>query len=703
MASAALLGFPELRALWEVLWSFIVLKPLKENPNWLVVRDRALVPVGAWARGRRDWIVAHDPVYAGLRRPGRTEQVAAGATLALLALMVVLLLLFQWNWLRGPIGDWASARYDREIALGGDLDVNLLSWTPSARIRGLRVGGPDWALERDTLRIADAQASVRLWPLLTGRIEMPMVEIIRPEVVLISTADGRKSWLLDPDRPESDDALQLPPINRLTIRDGKLSLTDQARAIQLDATVNAREGSDGDAGFRLAGRGTMDGTPLTLEVRGGPFINIDRNRPYGFKAELSGVRSSLIADGAITRPFDLGQFTATLSLEGRDLADLYLLTGITTPNTPPYKLSGRLDRDDDLFAFTGFKGRVGSSDLSGDIRVDRVGERRRVRADLRSQLLDIGDLAAVLGARPQVVGSDTVATSGVPGKLLPDAPLNVERLRVIDGTLRYRAARVKRNDLDVRQVDLGAELKSGILNLDPVSFNFNRGELNGTARIDANRRVPYSTADFRLRGYPLESIIPARNGAPTVTGSALGRARLEGPGASIHDFAAGSKGTLTLVAPQGRIRSAFAELLGINATAGLGRLLSGDNGTSEIRCAVADFTVSGGVATARSFVIDTTPVLAKGSGTINLRTETMNLRIDGETKEPRLIRLWSPITVQGPLAAPRVGIESGAVAGQVGLATALGALINPLVALLPFVDPGLAKDANCGALIASAR
>jgi hypothetical protein len=33
----------------------------------------------------------------------------------------------------------------------------------------------------------------------------------------------------------------------------------------------------------------------------------------------------------------------------------------------------------------------------------------------------------------------------------------------------------------------------------------------------------------------------------------------------------------------------------------------------------------------------------------------------------------------------------------------LGALINPLVALLPFVDPGLAEDANCGALISGAR
>lgn len=679
-------------------------KPLKENRNWLAVRDRALVPAGAWARSRRDWLVANDPVYVSLRRPGRPEQIAAAATAVLLALIVILLMLFQWNWLRGPIGDWASARYDREIELNGDLDVKLFSWTPSAQIRDLRIGGPDWALERDTLKIADAQASVRLGPLLSGRIEMPLVQITRPEVVLISTADGRKSWVLDPDKPQTDDALKLPPINRLIIRDGRLSLAAQERDIKLEATLNAREGSDGDAGFQLAGRGTMNGTPLTLEVRGGPFINIERNRPYGFKAELSGVRSTLIADGSITRPFDLGQFTATLSLQGRDMADLYMLTGITTPNTPPYRLSGKLTRDDALFSFTGFSGRVGSSDLSGDVRVDKVGDRRRVRADLRSRLLDIDDLAAVLGARPQVTGSgDTVATSGVSGKLLPDAPLNVERLRVMDGTLRYRAARVKRNDLDVRQVDVGAELKDGVLNLDPVSFNFTRGALNGTARINANRRVPYSTVDFRLRGYPLESIIPARNGAPTVTGRALGRARLEGAGASIHDFAAGSKGTLSLVVPQGQMRAAFAELLGINASAGLGRLLSGDTGTTEIRCAVADFTVSGGTATARTFVIDTTPVLAKGSGTIDLGAETMNLRIDGETKEPRLIRLWSPITVRGPLAEPKIGIEAGAVAGQVGLGVALGALINPLVALLPFVDPGLAEDANCGALIASAR
>ncbi len=678
--------------------------PLKDNPNWLVVRDRALVPAGAWARERRDWVVANDPVYGGLRHPGRTEIIAGGVTAAMILLFVVALMLFQWNWVRGPIGGWASARYDREIELNGDLDVNLFSWTPSAHIRELRIGGPDWARERDTLKIADARASVRLGALLTGRVEMPVVQITRPEVVLISMADGRKSWLLDPDKPETGDALKLPPINRLIIRDGQVTLTNQKRDIQLEAAINAREGSGEDAGFHLDGRGTMNGTPLRLEVRGGPFINIRRDRPYGFKAELSGVGSTLIADGSITRPFDLGRFQAALSLSGRDMADLYLLTGITTPNTPPYRLSGALTRDGSVFTFNDFSGRVGSSDLSGDLKVYKVGDRRRVEADLHSRLLDIDDLAAVLGGTPRVTASgDTVTTSGAGAKLLPTAPLNVERLRVMDGTLRYRAARVKRNELDVSQVDLGADLKAGILNLDPVSFDFNRGSLTGTARIDANRDTPYTTADFRLRGYPLASIIPARNGAATVTGSALGRAKLEGPGASVHAFAANSKGEISLVVPQGQMRSAFAELLGINVTAGLGRLLSGDTGTSEIRCAVADFTVSRGIATARTFVIDTTPVLARGTGTINLGAETMNLRIDGETKQPRLVRLWSPIIVSGPLTAPKVGIEGGAVAGQIGLGAALAALVNPLAALLTFVDPGLAEDANCGALISSAR
>ena len=673
---------------------------LSQALSWPALRARA----AGWG----EWVRANDPVYKAARHPGRIEKGAAAGALLLIAALVIFLALFDWNWLRGPIGRWASAKYDREVAIQGDLDVNLFSWTPSATVNGLKFGGPSWARDKDTANIEKIEASVRLRKLFAGQIEIPRLAVTRPDVTLIATRDGRQSWELEPDKPATGSPARLPVINQLLITDGHIVLDEQKRGMTLNATVTARDAvgaQDDQAGFVLDGRGALNGAPLTVRIEGGAFINIRRDTPYHFTADLRGARSHLFADGSVTRPFDLGRFQATLTLEGQDLADLYVLTGITTPNTPPYRLSGALSRDDALWTFKDFAGRVGSSDLSGDLKVDKVNDRMRVEAQLVSRRLDLDDMLAIFGVRTRstAAGDTTAVSSGVPGKLLPDAPLQVERLRAMDGSLTYRAQSVKANDLDIRQVDLGAELENGILDLDPVSFTFNRGELNGTARINAQKDTPYSAVDFRLAGYPLESIVPARNGSVPLSGRALGRARLEGPGASVHDFAAASKGSISLVVPQGQMRAAFAELLGINASAGLRKLLSGDQSTTEIRCAVADFNVSGGVARAQTLVIDTGVVLAKGTGTVNLGAETFALRIDGETKKPRLLRVWAPITVAGGFTSPRIGVDVGQVVAQGGLAAALGAVISPIGALFAFVDPGLAKDANCGALIASAR
>lgn len=685
------------------------LKPLNLPSNWQDVRTRALVPAGVRVREWRDWVVDNDPVYGSFRRPGRAEKVAASVTLALMVAVVVSLMIFDWNWLRGPIGRWASSKYDREIALQGDLDVNLFSWTPSVIVNDLKFGGPEWARQADTANVERIEARFRLRRLFAGQIEMPLLRITRPDVVLLSSEDGRRSWDLEPDKPDTGEGMRIPLINRLVIQDGRVRVDLQDRDITLDAALNAQEAAtaaDGASGFLLAGEGSLKGSALTLRIEGGPFINIRRDRPYRFEATLSGAGSRLVADGAITRPFDLGRFTSTLSLQGRNLNDLYLLTGVTLPNTPPYRLSGNLTRDDALWTFNDFSGRVGASDLSGDVRVD-ASDRLRVDAQLASQRLDIDDLMAILGAdtRTNETGTNTttVASGAGPGMLLPDATLQVDRLRTMDGTLTYRAASVKANELDIRAVRLGAELEGGILDLDPVSFAFNRGELNGTARINATRDTPYSAIDFRLAGYPLESIVPVTNGVAPLTGRALGRVRLEGRGDSIHRFAAASKGSMSLVVPQGQMRTAFAELLGINASAGLLRLLRGDQSASAIRCAVADFEVNDGVARAKTFVMDTDVVLANGTGSINLGDETLSLRIDGESKKPRLLRLWTPIVVSGRLTSPRVGVDAGSVAAQAGVAGLLASLVSPLAALFAFVEPGLAEDANCGALIASAR
>ena len=69
--------------------------PLKDIPNWPVLRERVLVPAGARVRGWRDWVVANDPLYAAARRPDLPEKIAASVTLLLITAIVLFLLVLQ--------------------------------------------------------------------------------------------------------------------------------------------------------------------------------------------------------------------------------------------------------------------------------------------------------------------------------------------------------------------------------------------------------------------------------------------------------------------------------------------------------------------------------------------------------------------------------------------------------------------------------
>ena len=48
-------------------------------------------------------------------------------------------------------------------------------------------------------------------------------------------------------------------------------------------------------------------------------------------------------------------------------------------------------------------------------------------------------------------------------------------------------------------------------------------------------------------------------------------------------------------------------------------------------------------------------------------------------------------------------METGSLIAQAGITGVLAAVVAPIATLFAFVDPGLAEDADCGALIAGAR
>ena len=287
--------------------------------------------------------------------------------------------------------------------------------------------------------------------------------------------------------------------------------------------------------------------------------------------------------------------------------------------------------------------------------------------------------------------------------LFPDAHLATNRIRAMDAEVQFKATSIEAGKVPFTQVSLRAKLKDGVLALDPVQFEMPQGRLSGAVNIDARQAVPRVRMDLRATDINLAQLKgTGAAGTAPVTGVLQARAVIKGRGDSVHAVMADADGSFAAVIPHGDIRSAFAELTGIDL-AGLGLLLTKDQGRAPIRCGVARFDVAHGTAQAQSIVLDTQKVVITGGGKISLGSEQLDLQIHGQPKKFHLVRVRAPVDIKGPLTRPSFQPDKGRLLKQGGVAVALGALLTPVAAMLAFIDPGLAKDQDCNQLLAQAH
>ena len=624
----------------------------------------------------------------------------SGITLvALLTAVLVTLYFLDWNQMRGPIGRYLSHRSGREVRLDGNLSVKLFSFQPSIDAARVIVGNPSWLAgpESKSDHAAPHAASVdririelRLMPLLRGRLILPLVQITRPDIYLLREESGRTNW----DGGNSKQAFRLPPIRRFQITDGHIRIDDAVRKLHFTGTVSSEESRNGGrAAFTLKGDGSLNKNRFLADVSGGPLLNVDESRPYKFSADVRAGATHAVIDGAITKPFHFDRFTARIDVSGPTLSDLYFMTGLVLPNTPAYRMTLTAVRQSSTaYRLNGINASMGGTDLQGDLAVDSSKEIPLLTGQMASRVLVFEDLGTLVGG-----GKRAPAQSKY---LLPETALHTERLRQSNAEVDYRADSIKSRDFPLTGLSTHISVQGGVLTLKPLSFNFTQGKLGGSLKIDGRKDIPVSTVDARITDLKAENFIKGSD--KPIQGTLEARAVVTGAGKSVHAAASNANGTFTAVVPSGGMRHSLAEWTGVDVLTALSLNLAGDNSNTNLRCAVAGFQVKDGVLASRQFVIDTDPVRVDGSGTINLRDETMNLQLQGKPKHFQLVRLRAPITVRGSLAHPELGVKAGAALGQGGLAAAL-AFLNPLASILAFIDPGLAKDANCGPLLATAK
>jgi uncharacterized protein involved in outer membrane biogenesis len=611
--------------------------------------------------------------------------------MAFLIAALIMLYFLDWNEMRGPIGRYASARAGREVRIDGNLKVDLFHWQPHVEVGGLYIGNPSWVGRQPGAAVKHGVVEFRLVPAIFGNWILPLVQLDQPDGLIVRDANGRSNW--DASTSGAAASWHIPPINRFLVKDGHLEIDDQIRNLKFLGTISSQEqaGTPGGNAFQMTGDGTLNGNKFLANVHGGPLINVDESKPYPFAADITAGDTHAVLDGNILHPFHLDQYNADVSFTGSSLADLYYLTGLSLPATPPYHLTAQLTRDAALYQLHSLMGAVGKSDLHGDLSVDVSGVRPMLRGVLSSRVLDFDDLGSLFrGGKPAVASS----------ALLPDTALHTERLRQMDGDVAYSANSVNSQDFPLRGFTTQIHLENGVLDLKPLAFSFSQGKLSGSLRIDARNDVPVTSVDARITDIHMENFI--KGAEKPISGTAEARAVLTGRGNSVHKVAASASGTATAVIPSGHFRKSLAEWLGIDVLNALSLSLSGDSSETGLRCAVAHFGIKDGVLTSQQFVFDTDPVLVHGSGSVDMGQETMNLELQGEPKHFQIFRLRSPITVSGPLAHPVIGVDAGKAVTQGAIGLGLGVL-NPAAAILAFVDLGLAKNADCTALMDTAK
>lgn len=630
---------------------------------------------------------------------------------ALILAIILLIVFWDWNWFKRPIEKRVEQQTGRTFRINGDLDVDL-GWNPRVTLDDVHLGNASWAREKDMVGAERADVTIDLRALIAGRMSFPRIALTAPRIDLQNSPKGGNWQIATPKSDDEEDKGEkaAPEIGQLSIDRGKLTYFDPADKTDVEVDIATQSGSENAKSLMLRAKGKLRGETLEATANGGPVLSLtDTTSPYPFDAKVSVGRTRAKVDGTVT---GLQAFTAAqlnLDVEGETLAALHALTQLVLPETPPYRIRGLLVHEGEKWMFNDFTGNVGDSDLSGDLTATYIDERPRLVAKLQSKQLDIDDLAGFVGATPDTGPGETASAkqeaeakkADQSDRVLPSEPVDLAQLRSMDADVEFTALSIRKKDLPIDDLNTHLKLEKGVLSLEPLNFGVAGGRIESIMRIDAQKPTLALDTRTNFTRLDLAKLLPGNSTVTKGTGLIGGRANLKSTGASTAELLGNADGELGIAMRGGSFSNLLLEGAGLDAAEAIGFLVRGDR-TVRVRCGVLDLEAQDGVFRPRIFVVDTTDTNLKVDGKVDMGKEELDLTVHPMPKDWSPLSLRSPLHLRGTFKEPKVRPDSQ-LAIKGGVAAALGALINPLAALLPLIETGPGKNADCDSLVAAAE
>ncbi|WP_278938592.1 AsmA family protein [Pseudomonas helleri] len=675
-----------------------------------------------------------------MTRTRKTLAWIGGSVVLLVVVLVVIISTFDWNRLKPTINAKVSEVLHRPFAINGNLAVRWLredgqggwrAWVPWPHViaEDLTLGNPDWSKTPEMASLKQVELRLSPLALLSQTVAIPRIDLKEPKAKLERLADGRANWTFtfDAADPKAEPSNWKVDIGAIGFDKGQVSLNDQTLKTRLDVLIDslgkpipfseivgekeAKKSQDKgavpqDYAFALKVNGEYHGQKLHGTGKIGGLLALrDTNQPFPLQAQVSIADTKVALAGTLTDPLDLGALDLRLKLAGSSLSNLYPLTGVTLPDSPPYSTDGHLtaklrEATGATFTYDNFNGKIGSSDIHGDLSFVASKPRPKLTGKLVSNQLLMVDLAPLIGADSNDKQKARGGSSKQPAdKVLPVEEFRTERWRDMDADVEFTGKRIVQSaDLPFTDLYTHVVLSDGVLKLEPLRFGVAGGKLDAQINLNGRDTPLQGRAKLTARNFKLKQLFPTFEPMKTSFGELNGDASISGTGNSVARLLGTANGNLKMLINDGAISRSLMEIAGLNVGNYVVGKIFGDKDV-KINCAAADFGIKDGLATSRLFVFDTQNAIIYIDGTANFATERLDLKITPESKGFRVFSLRSPLYVRGTFAHPDAGVEAVPLLLRGAGMVALGVIAGPAAGLLALVAPSGDVPNQCAPLL----
>ncbi|NQZ99096.1 MAG: AsmA family protein [Myxococcales bacterium] len=593
--------------------------------------------------------------------------ILAALVLAVVVGLIVVLNSIDWSAYQEPIVAAVEDATGRKLGVDGAIGVSI-GLSPRVSVDGVSFQNAPFGSRPEMAKLEHFSVRLKLLPLLTGSVEVATVELSGLDLILETDADGNGNWVLgeeartDAPEPEAPGTLGVATLVRsvviedirLVYRDGQ---TGDEQNVVLERLVASMPDDDGPLSISL--RGGVNDETVELEGMIEGAARVLDGGPLGLALALRAGGARVSVDGEVGDPLAGAGLALEVSIEGDSLADFSGLAGSPLPDLGPYRLAMLVSDAPDVYRLKNLSFRMGSSEIAGSVSVNLAGERPSLDVSLRSKRVDLADFQDA--DSPAEAGED--APPPADGRLLPADALPFDGLHAADARVKVAIDELVANDVSIEAVEVVAKLAGGRLAIDPLVAKLAGGSIRASAVVTAARKLPAVAATLGIDGVEVGALLSTLDISDLLEGGAIDfDLDIAGSGASPRAIAASLNGDLAFTIGTGTVQNAWAELV----LSDLGSILSGagSGNRTALNCAMVKFDVKRGVARARELAVDTKGLVLYGSGGVDLRDESLDLRFDPLPKSNNLTAAMPPALVGGSFLAPEFSIDAVALAAK---------------------------------------